>query len=546
MTEDYATKTVLNPGDIVEEKYRIISLLAEGGMGAVYHAVQEPLGRDVALKILKTAEETPEHRELRFKRFFREAALCSRLNHPNTVMIFDYGKLKSMDGFFLVMEFLKGESLRDLLNAHGRLSSSLALHITLQIAGSLADAHKTGVVHRDLKPPNIMLVERGDDKHFVKVVDFGLVKDLNEGDDELTAENTLIGSPMYMAPERFLYHNADSPVVDVYSLGIMLYEMLVGRPPFVRDSDSTVHRIMMQHIQEDPPPMRTFDPKLQLPEGLEALVMRCLAKQPGERYESMDTLTRLLKSCLQGNSSESSAFYAARLEGDDSGERIKAVIADRTPVQAHGTEDTAMITPLSVREEFGDKTLPDRTPAPEPMVAVTHVPDAPNVPVKSSKAPIIAIGSVLVVFVVLLGIFLNKPSEPVQPVAQVSIESTPHHASVYIDGTLKGTTPTEILIPVGKSVQLSIEAEGHETLERRFVADDDQKLSFELVALKAPEVVAPEEDPIPPTEPSEEPPPAEKIEQNKSKTNKKTKTTTTTTKTSPKEPTNGPGIILVR
>lgn len=282
-------------GDLVEGKYRIQSLIAEGGMGAIYRGVQEPLGRDVALKTLKDDSSAPEDRDLQFKRFFREAALCSRLNHPNTVIIYDYGKLSDHDGFFLVMEYLRGQSLRSFLNREGRLSAALTLHIAIQIASSLADAHRSGVVHRDLKPPNIMLVQRGDDRHFVKVVDFGLVKDLNQLDDELTSEHVLIGSPMYMAPERFLFQNADSPKVDIYAVGVLMYEMLTGRPPFQRGDDSTVHHLMMQHVHEEVPPLRTFHPGLQIPEGFEAVIMRCLAKKPEHRMESMDELVRVLR-----------------------------------------------------------------------------------------------------------------------------------------------------------------------------------------------------------------------------------------------------------
>ncbi|MFU8807365.1 MAG: serine/threonine protein kinase, partial [Bradymonadaceae bacterium] len=254
-------KATLVVGDFIERKYRISRLLDEGGMGCVYHAVHEPLGRDVAVKVLKPiTDEEPEKREQRHRRFLREASLSSRLNHPNTITIFDYGELDDNRGFFFVMEFLEGMSLRDLLSRNGALPVDTALHIATQIAGSLSDAHEAGVIHRDLKPPNVMLVSRGGDSHFVKVVDFGLVKDISEDsdDDTLTAENTFVGSPLYMAPERFLSKNADSPSVDIYALGVVLYEMLAGRPPFLRDSASTLHQLIMQHIQSDPPPMRSF------------------------------------------------------------------------------------------------------------------------------------------------------------------------------------------------------------------------------------------------------------------------------------------------
>lgn len=487
-------RTTLEQGELVEGKYRIQSLLAEGGMGAVYHAVQEPLGRDVALKILKSAEETEDQRDTRLKRFFREAALCSRLNHPNTVMIFDYGKLTSISGFFLVMEFLRGRSLRDVMNEEVQLSPELTLHIGMQIASSLADAHKAGVVHRDLKPPNIMLVERGDDPHFVKVVDFGLVKDMNQGDDELTAENTLIGSPMYMAPERFLYHNADSPAVDVYALGIMMYEMLVGRPPFTRDTDSTVHRIMMQHIQTEPPPMRTFQPNLQLPEGLEALVMRCLAKQPQDRFESMESLIRLMRACLQNNPVSPSSFQQARQNLSDSGEYMGPIVSlESTPTHGHFTEETKHTIPASIREAALDSALatPQRTEH-RADGTIVHA-DAPVAPIekKTSKAPILAIGLAVLVFLGLVGYSMTKGPDMVT----VEVLSEPLGANVYVDGKLVGATPAKVELADQSNARVTLEAEGFKRREELVTASKGMQFSLKLEPVEVKADVQPQPEP---------------------------------------------------
>lgn len=288
-------------GDLLEGKYRILRPIAEGGMGAIYHARHEKLGRDVAVKVLKPiANEAPDKHLERVERFFREASFSSQLTHPHTMTIFDYGELPDNGGFFLVMEFLEGKSLREILDAHGALPAATALHIAIQTASSLAEAHHAGVIHRDLKPANIMLVDRSGDPHFVKVVDFGLVKrihDDDDGDDELTAENTVMGSPTYIAPERFLQKDADGPGVDIYALGIILYEMIVGRPPFIRNSGDTVHQLILKHVQEPPPPISFLRPEIQLPDGLETLIMKCLEKNPIDRVGSMDNLLHLLKLC---------------------------------------------------------------------------------------------------------------------------------------------------------------------------------------------------------------------------------------------------------
>jgi len=497
MSDATLSRTTLNAGDLLEGKYRIKRKLAEGGMGAVYHAVQEPLGRDVAVKVLKSVDETADERENRYKRFFREAAICSRLNHPNTVMIFDYGKLADGDGFFLVMEFLRGKSLRDLLNQHGVLTTSMALHIAIQIAGSLADAHSDSVVHRDLKPPNIMLVERGGDPYFVKVVDFGLVKELNNGDEtgELTAENTLIGSAMYMAPERFLYHSADSAAVDIYALGIMLYEMLVGRPPFIRDSDSTIHRVMMAHIQEEPPPMRKFKPDLKLPDGLEALVMRCLIKDPAQRLESMDMLVRLLRSCSQGAAIEIPPLRP------DSIPRIPDSTSDHLDVQQDTQNTLRFATNEEVRPALPSlltsipgmptSSVDPSVEASGPMATVAPsglTNELPAAAGSQTKIVVVLIGLVVVVIAGLLAFNLMKSPATTALV----VETTPPGAHVVLDGNQIGVTPLRLELELPEQASLRIEKQGFETYEQGLSPSDKPiVIALPLTALVA-EVVAKE------------------------------------------------------
>ena len=503
MSDATANRMLLSPGDLLEGKYRIEHKLAEGGMGAVYHATQQPLGRDVAVKVLKSFDETEAERDNRFKRFFREAAICSRLNHPNTVMIFDYGQLSSGDGTFLVMEFLRGYSLRDLLNKHGVLTTSLALHIAIQIASSLADAHAASVVHRDLKPPNIMLVERGGDPYFVKVVDFGLVKELNRGDEtgELTAENTLIGSPMYMAPERFLYHSADSPAVDTYALGIMLYEMLCGRPPFIRESDSTIHRVMMQHIQEEPPPMRAFRPDLRLPDGLEQLIIRCLAKDPAQRINSMETLVRLLKSCSQGQPVE-----------------VPALQPEARPAMKESTSDqmVAQDTQNTVRLQTGEEPRPalpslmtsvpqidpaahpsQQFAAPQQYASPSQQFAMPTAPSESSGSPVKLVGGLmaLVVMVIIGLVVFNVMRGPAM--TPLVVETTPPGAQVFIDGNVVGVTPVKIELPLEQSATLRISKEGFETFERGISPSQDAV----VIALPLVEVAAKDVDEAKPSQP---------------------------------------------
>lgn len=467
MTDTHTRNLVLKEDDVVADKYRIRRKLAEGGMGAVFHAVQEPLGRDVALKTVKDLGDDEEKREERFKRFFREASYSSKLNHPNTVTIFDYGKLPGDGGFYLVMEYLEGRSLRDLMKSRGRLSVPMTLHICTQIASSLTEAHDMGVIHRDLKPPNVMLVHRGDDPHFVKVVDFGLVKELEpkSRDEELTAENALIGSPRYMAPERFLYHSADSPSVDVYALGIMLYEMLVGRPPFVRSPESTLQHIMMQHVQDEPPPIGKFAPDLQLPAGLESLIMRCLAKEPGER-PAMVALARLLKACASGEPS-----IADEIDSLPTIDDVRPVMPGETSDE-FVTEDTGR----GERYATGDATRPDLPNARREEEPVpTHTVAPVDKPTRSPIAMIVAIVSTLLFIAVGIGIFVSS-SSPTS--TRLHVASDPPGAYVYLGPKQLGQTPFDVELEIEQATTLRFTKEGHP--DQKFVLSPGMGESFDV------------------------------------------------------------------
>lgn len=425
----------LEPGELVEGKYRIVELIAEGGMGRLYRATQEPLGRDVALKLIKLEGADQDRREKWQGRFFREAKLASRLNHPNTVTVIDYGDVESL-GLFLVMEYLDGVSLRDTLNHYGSLDVDLTVHIAAQIANSLADAHEAGIVHRDLKPPNVMLMRRGDDPCFVKVVDFGLVKELDANtDDELTGENALVGSPTYMAPERFLEKDSDSPAVDIYALGVVMYEMLVGRAPFVRGEKSTLGNLMMQHVNDDPPTMNSFKPGMKLPDGLEPLIMRCLAKNPEDRFESMDYVLRLLRSC-------------------------QAAISDRPSSKSSELSfDSAEI--VDAPEDRSSSSEPHRLPI----------------------VPIIGV----VIFAIAFGIgafffFAGQPQ-------RVQVLTTPTGAQVFDgDGVLIGVSPLVVDRDEFPTTAFKITRDGFEPLQGSIPesGDDVVKLELSLSPLPAP------------------------------------------------------------
>ncbi len=275
-------------GRVIDDRYRILATIAQGGMGRIYRAEQTLLGRSVALKVLNSAYSDDEHPEFR-RRFFLEASICARLTHPNTVTIFDYGG--TTDGiYYMAMELLKGYTLHQALQREGRFPPARAIHVAQQICRSLREAHRLGVIHRDLKPANVFLVQHEDERDFVKVLDFGLVKHLGAKSPEITQRGLFMGSPKYMSPEQIRTSSLDGRS-DVYSLGIMLYEMLTGKVPFNLPTSVTV---LMAHVHDEPPPMREINPNVRVDPALEALVMKAIAKAPENRFQSIHALFRAL------------------------------------------------------------------------------------------------------------------------------------------------------------------------------------------------------------------------------------------------------------
>jgi serine/threonine protein kinase len=279
-------------GRTVNGRFKITSLLAKGGMGRVYRAEQAPLGRICALKILTTTYEG-EHDPEFHKRFFLEASIASKITHPNSVTIFDYGQTED-DIYYMAMEYLEGVTLHRAIRLAGFFPEERAAHIGRQVCRALREAHALGCIHRDLKPANIFLTEHGDEPDFVKVLDFGLVKNvLGEGkpEEQLTQTGLFMGSPKYMAPEQIRGERVDVRT-DIYSLGIIMYEMLTGKVPFER---LTSLNTLMAQVNDKPPALRETNPAVNVSAEMEDLVIQCMAKDPNDRASTMDEVLAILK-----------------------------------------------------------------------------------------------------------------------------------------------------------------------------------------------------------------------------------------------------------
>ena len=276
-------------GRVFNGRYRVTERVARGGMGKVYKAIQDPLDRVVALKVLDPTF-TGEVEHDFHQRFFLEASICARLSHPNTVTIFDYGQTED-NIYYIVMEFLEGRTLHQEMKDRPVISPPRAIHIAAQVARSVREAHALGVVHRDLKPANIFLIEHPDEADFVKVLDFGLVKNVLEDQSGFTKTGIFMGSPGYMAPEQIRGHALDERA-DVYALGAILFEMLTGRPPFVRESAMDT---ILAHLNDDIPRFKSVNQSIEAPKVLEQVVRKCLAKDRNDRFDNMDAMVRALK-----------------------------------------------------------------------------------------------------------------------------------------------------------------------------------------------------------------------------------------------------------
>lgn len=271
-------------GATIGGRYRVLRKLGEGGMGAVYLAEHIAIEKKVALKIL--LYEFARKEDLK-QRFLQEAKAAARIGHENIVDITDFGETKDGRVFF-VMEALEGEELSDIVKREGAMTWSRAKPIILQISRAIGAAHSKEIVHRDMKPENIFLIEREGRKDFVKILDFGIAKvsSMSEGDKKLTRTGMIFGTPEYMSPEQAQGHKADHRV-DIYAVGVIMYEMVTGSVPFKAD---TFMGILTKHIFEQPVLPSQARPDLKIPPDVDAIIMKAMAKNRDERFQSMSEL----------------------------------------------------------------------------------------------------------------------------------------------------------------------------------------------------------------------------------------------------------------
>jgi eukaryotic-like serine/threonine-protein kinase len=375
-------------GRVLDERFRIVQKIGQGGMGAVYKAVHTQMDRICAIKLLSPLSADKESAVVRFQ---REAKMASRIDSPNAVTIYDFGEAEP-GLLYLAMEFVEGESLSQVLARERSLPVDRVVNITSQVARALSAAHALGIVHRDLKPDNIMLTRKSGEEERVKVLDFGIAKTITDGSAEnLTQTGFVLGTPVYMSPEQVLGESVDSRS-DVYSLSIIVYQMLSGRVPFEGNTPQTV---MMKRVTTEPHPLRLSAPSVS--ESIEHVVMSGLARNPENRIRGAQEFatalsaaamsgtqligsrpTNLISESRGGDNSNSSQFGETRLAGTLSADADKTVpIAGQRSTSAESDETLVMQS-----EDPVGKPAPKAPPQPvsSPSLYVTRPATGPVPP----------------------------------------------------------------------------------------------------------------------------------------------------------------------
>ncbi|WP_437718604.1 protein kinase [Sorangium sp. So ce448] len=380
-------------GRTIDGRYEVQAVVGEGGMGTVYEVRHKSLGRLFALKVLR--HDIAQDAEL-VARFIQEAKAAAAIGHPNIVAVSDFGAIEVETGQaelpFFVMEFLSGTSLASLLRTEKTLPADRVGQIMLQCAAALGAAHSAGVIHRDLKPDNVYLVRNGE-QEFVKLLDFGVAK--VTGGKRLTRIGMVFGTPHYMSPEQAEGKRIDARA-DIYALGVLMYECFAGRVPFEAD---TYMGVLTKHMYMSPEPLEQVMPDATALGAFGPIVMRCLAKNPEERFSSMADLVEAIELALDPPGRVTSVAPPGELPRHES-------------VRPRAYE--------SIRPRATESMRPRAT---EEMLAPVQAPAEPSEPLSMAARVAIALAAVLVPIVIALGVRALRASAPEEPPEVAAVEA---------------------------------------------------------------------------------------------------------------------------
>lgn len=334
-------------GEVLDGKYRLDATLGQGGMGAIYRATHLMLDKQVAVKLIKPELVTSPDI---VRRFQREARAAGNLNHPNIAAAYDLGQ--TSDGtLYIAMELINGPSLKDVIRSGGPMAVDRIVRIMRQVGDALALAHRHNIIHRDLKPHNVMLAT-GNGVEVPKLLDFGIAKTFDDASTQLTATGFVLGTPQYMSPEQAAGRPIDGRS-DLYSLGIILYEMLIGEVPF---NDPSTPAVLVKHLTEPPSPPSSRRPDVAVSPVLESIALRLLAKEPADRYQSADEFVAALPDAA------GPTVAVPRVDQDATvvlGSTPPSAMPARAPSQA---DATVVAAPLSTSASYAPTVMPMPTP----------------------------------------------------------------------------------------------------------------------------------------------------------------------------------------
>ena len=427
-------------GTTFDGRYKVESVLGEGGMGVVYLARHKVIDKKVAIKVLRA--DMAREKELT-DRFLQEAKAASSIGNPHIIDISDFGHLPDGSTYF-VMEWLDGKPLSKALEETKPLPVARLSNIARQIADGLASAHQRSIVHRDLKPDNIFLIKRGSEPDFIKILDFGIAK-VSSGTSKLTRAGSVFGTPHYMSPEQAAGAPVDSRT-DIYALGVILYEMASGRVPF--DADNFMG-ILTQHMYKAPVPIRALVPAQDVPPGLEAIILKALSKKPEQRYQTMEELAQDIDKLVRGAIPDAVPDMISRSGGfnvpaDFFSERGMPAPVPATPIQHSARKRWGVYAGVAgvtaaimiVVGIFAKSTSSTASDAPK---AITL---APTMVVEPPKPP-------------------DPPPAPAPvEVKHVLFASEPLDSHVFHNGQDLGATPLTVDVPKGQRVTVEVRREG--------------------------------------------------------------------------------------